>query len=375
MLNYEFPPLGGGAGVTMLAILRKFAAISNVRIDVITSSVDRFEIVHLSNNIRLHKLSIGKKANWHHQTMWNLLVYSWKCYFYAKKLKRSNHYDLCHAFFGIPCGFIAKHLDLPYIVSLQGSDVPFHNKKFFLLDLFFFRRMSAAIWRGAGAVISLSNYLRKSALLTSPNQPIAIICNGVDMSMFSPSKRVKPSKPFTVLLVGRLAAIKGFTYALKAFSTIANTYPYAQICIVGDGPQRSDLEYTMRSLKLENRVYFLGRIEHSSLATVYQNSHVLVLSSINESLSNVVLEAMASGLPIICTKTGAAELIDKNGIVVSPGSAEEIASALSYLIEHPLERKQMGQRSRELALKYSWQEVAEQYREIYRQCALSTDIT
>src|SRR3989344_4881417 len=131
VLNYEFPPLGGGAGNATYYLLKEFAKYPDLEIDLVTSSVDTFRVEKFAGNITIHFLNIGKRGNLHYQTNQKLLMYSWKSYWYSKKLMEEKEYDLCHAFFGIPCGYVAMMLRLPYIVSLRGSDVPFYNKRFY----------------------------------------------------------------------------------------------------------------------------------------------------------------------------------------------------------------------------------------------------
>lgn len=134
MLNYEFPPLGGGAANATKFMLMEFKNHADLEIDLITSSTEKFKVKRLGNNITIHFLNIHKKGNLHYQSYKNLLYYSWKAYRYARELIQKKHYDVCHAFFGIPCGYLAMKIGIPYIVGLRGSDVPFYNNRFKILD-------------------------------------------------------------------------------------------------------------------------------------------------------------------------------------------------------------------------------------------------
>ena len=116
LLNYEYPPIGGGASNATYYILKEFSKIRNIKIDVITSSVSSFEIINFSSNIKIHRLDIGKNGNLHYQSNKELLLFSWKAYWYVKNKLKINEYDLIHAFFGIPCGYLAMKLNIPYIV-------------------------------------------------------------------------------------------------------------------------------------------------------------------------------------------------------------------------------------------------------------------
>jgi glycosyltransferase involved in cell wall biosynthesis len=192
-LNYEFPPLGGGAGNATKYLFSEFAKRDGLEIDLITSSTDKFKIEKFAKNICVHYLDIGKKGNVHYQSNRDLLKYSWKAYFYGKSLIKKKKFNLIHAFFGIPCGYIAMRLGLPYIVSLRGSDVPFYNSRFAKLDKLVFYRLSRRIWRRARAVIANSEDLKRLAVKTFSGE-IGVIPNGINTSEFKPSKRKIISK-------------------------------------------------------------------------------------------------------------------------------------------------------------------------------------
>src|SRR4030042_97489 len=206
ILNYEYPPLGGGAGNAAFYLLREFSKTPDLEIALVTSSADnRYHLEKLGASIEKHRLPIGKRnLNMHFQTNRELLVYSWKAFWFSKKLIKKQKFDLALAFFGIPCGYIAKKLGLPYVVSLRGSDVPFYNKRFNLLDKIFFRRLSRHIWKEARSVVALSNDLASLAKKSAPDQKISVIYNGINTEEFKPDSEIlSREKTFTVLFVGR----------------------------------------------------------------------------------------------------------------------------------------------------------------------------
>jgi len=366
LLNYEFPPLGGGAGNANYYLLKEFAKKADLQIDVVTSSIGGFKKEQFAPGITIHFLDIGKKNNPHFQTIRDLLTYSWKAYFYCKKLIRNTRYDFCHAFFGIPCGYIAMKLGIPYIVSLRGSDVPFYSDRFFLLDLLFFRRISRNIWGRAKSVTAVSHYLRELAEETSPDQAIEVIFNGIDIEEFQPTDKANTDeKTFTILFVGRLIERKGLKYALAALKELVKKYPNVRLLIVGDGPQRNTHEHYVDKHRLSPFVHFLGPLNREQTRDHYQKSDVFLLPSIKEALPNVILEAMACGLPIICTETGAAELINKNGIIIAKESSGDIKEALVTLMSDKKLRRNMARQSRLLVKDKSWDEVANLYLRLY----------
>jgi len=371
MLNYEFPPLGGGAGNATYYMLKEFSKYPNLEIDLVTSSVDKSRTEKFSKNITIHFLDIGKKGNLHYQSNKDLLTYSWKTYNYSKELIKTKEFDVCHAFFGIPCGYIAMKLkdkySLPYIVSLRGSDVPFYNKRFYLLDLLIFKRLSKKIWKNSKKIIALSHDLINIARRTSLNQEISVIYNGINTEEFKHDKKLLSNeKTINLLFVGRLIERKGLIYLLQSFFNLEKNYPNLRLRIAGDGPLLENYSSLVKQKGVDKKIIFYGRLEHNKINELYKKSHIFVLPSLNEALGNVTQEALASGLPIITTKTGASELIKDNGIFIEKEDSKSLTDALQILIKDRKLREKMGKISRQLAEKMSWEECANKYLFIYK---------
>lgn len=360
VLNYEFPPLGGGAGNATFYLLKEFAKYNDLDIDLITSSVDKFRIEKFSNNINIHYLDINKKGNLHYQSIKDLLKYSFKAYQYSKKLKKEKKYNLIHAFFGIPCGYIAMKLGIPYIVSLRGADVPFHKKRFYWLDKLIFKNLSKKIWRKAMVVIANSRGLKEAAWKTSIKQDIKVICNGIDTDKFKPCLDKKIGKIIKLISVGRLATEKGYNYLLESLIGINNV----SLTLVGSGPLERELKEL--SNKLDIKVDFVGRIDREEVIRKLQDSDIYISSSIKEGMSNSILEAMATGLPIITTDTGGSkELVKDNGFIIQKSDPNAIRDKLIKFIDNWNLVLSMGRESRELAKKMNWNKVANEYLNIY----------
>lgn len=360
VLNYEFPPLGGGAANATYYLLKEYAKMQDITIDLVTSSVNSFKIEEFSDNVTIHYLDIGKSANMHYQSNKDLLMYSYKAYKYSKKLMNEGaKFDLCHAFFGIPCGYIAMKLGIPYIVSLRGSDVPFYNKRFYWLDTFVFKRLSIKIWIKAKAVIANSEELKKLAQQSAPRQTIGVIYNGVDTEEFKPGKK-EPADKLRLISTGRLIKRKGYRYLIEAISGLKNV----RLTLVGGGNLKPELESLAK--EKDSDVVFLGPKDHKEIVSLLQQSDVFALPSLNEGMSNSILEAMAVGLPIITTNTGGTiELIKQNGIVVEQGSADSLKKAFEVYIKDPALVTKQASVSRELAEEMSWKNVAIKYKELY----------
>jgi L-malate glycosyltransferase len=366
MLNYEYPPLGGGAANACKYILNELAKMS-IEVDLVTSSPHKFEIEGIGDNIHIYKLPVRKKSI-HYWTLREIISYSWKAKKQVDKLIAENHYNLCHAFFGIPCGAIAYlyKKKIPYIVSLRGSDVPGFNKRFSLFYIFL-KPIIRKIWRKSRAIIANSEGLKLLAQKTDHDCKIGVIYNGIDTQQFRPVRPDNHTDKLRILCVSRLIKRKGIEYLLKSIPLVKEKAgKNFEVWIVGEGNLEEELKDLSSDLGLSDLVVFKGYVAHENLPEIYASSDLFVLPSFNEGMSNTILEAMASGLPIITTDTGGKrELINSNGVIIKEGNKQDIAEAIINLAGNPDKRKMMGQESKLMADSLSWEKVCEAYLKLY----------
>lgn len=365
MLNYEFPPLGGGGSNACYYLLNEFSKL-NLKVDLVTSSAKGMaEIESIGKNITIYKVPIHKK-DIHYWTQKEILDYSWKANGKIKELMRTYRYDVIHAFFTVPCGALAYlyKKNVPFIVSLRGSDVPGFNKRFGL-QYVFLKPMIKEIWKKADVVVANSNGLKELALETYPDLNIGIIPNGIDTNDFEPELS-KDRDEIRVLCVSRLIERKGIRYLIEAISKLDSEK--VKLTLVGEGNQEAELKQLVRELELDDSVIFKGYVSHEKISEIYKKSDIFALPSLNEGMSNALLEALAAGLPVIVTDTGGtSELIDENGFIVEKSNSDDIVEALKLMIEQPNLLKKMGERSREIAQNLSWNNVSFKYKELYEE--------
>lgn len=375
--NYEYPPLGGGAANANFCILREFSKNPDLEVDLVTSSVDgEYHLEKMGDNVRVHRLPIGKNSqNLHFQSQKDLLVYAWKAYWFSKKLildSGDRKYDLTHSFFTVPCGYLSyrinKKFGIPYVISLRGSDVPGYSDRFtFIYDIL--KPLIVRIWKSAASVISNSQGLKELALESNPRQEIGVIYNGINIDQFKPDASRKNPEEFVITPGGsRITTRKGLNYLVEAVSELVTGHPNIRLRIMGEGNSEEDLKNMVRELKLENNVEFLGRIPHENTVPRYQEADLFVLPSLNEGMSNAMLEALATGLPIVTTNTGgASELVKdgENGFIVEFQNSHDIAQKIKTIMDDKELRESMSRKSLEMSKEMSWQSVAEKYAGTY----------
>jgi glycosyltransferase involved in cell wall biosynthesis len=364
ILNYEYPPLGGGAATATYNLLEQLKEKKGINVILLTSSVGEYKEESIGSNIKVIRLDIGKEGDLHNQSNKDLLKYSSKAFKWL--LKNRKEYDLIHVFFGIPSGFLAMLIGKPYIVSLRGSDVPFYSKKYEKLDKYIFQHLSKLIWKRAKYVVANSEGLRDLAYETYDKKDIGVIYNGVDTDMFKPKEK---DDRFTIVSTSRLTERKGLNYLIDAFGEFQKGKDNVRLMFYGDGDQREELEGMVRELGIQDKVEFKGEASREEIAKNIPKYHVFVLPSKNEGMSNSLLEAMASGLAIIATDVGGTkELVDsRNGFVVKKEDSREIKGALERLYNDRELLIRMGRESRKKAEGMSWESMAGEYVKLYRE--------
>ncbi len=374
--NYEYPPLGGGAGNATRYILEEYAKRDDVIVDLITSAIGkRYLQEKIGENVTIHRLPIGKKTNQlKYQTRGELLTYTWKAYWFSKKLIKKNTYDLTHSFFGVPCGFISLLLKrtyhIPYIVSLRGADVPGYSERFTMLYQLI-APIICRVWREGTHVVTNSKGLTELASKSAPHQNFIQIYNGVDTTFYQSGMRTVTDrkKQFHILLASRLSRRKGFNYAIDAFAELFDFYPHIRMTIAGgEGNAMEELKQQVKKYRLDGRVIFTGIYTKDESPQIYNDADVFVMPSLNEGMSNNLLEAIASGLPVLMTPTGGAEELirnGENGYVIKMHDVGSIVQNLKILIENPEICDAFGHASRTIAMQMSWKSVADDYVKLY----------
>ncbi len=371
MLNYEYPPLGGGAGIATRNILERFRGDDSLNVDLVTSSSGPASLEKFSDNINIHYLDINKKGGrLHSQSQVDLLNYSVRALEYSRDLMEKKEYDIVHAFFGVPCGFIAMMLGKPFIISLRGSDVPFHNPRFRVMDILVFSWLSRIVWKRAERVIANSETLRTSANRVMPGRKIEVIPNGADTEAFSPSGEQRKDDEFRILYAGRLGTVKNVLGLVRAFSIIKRQRPSGRfkLWIAGDGGLKGQMEADVRAEGIESDVKFFGIVPNKDMPDIYRSADVFILPSVNEGMSVAMLEAMSSGLPVICSESAASGVAAGDcGAIIKKGTPEEIAEAVLAVFDAPGNaRAAFSRASRRRAGMFSWKNTADNYKKIYR---------
>jgi len=250
-----------------------------------------------------------------------------------------------------------KTIDVPVVVNLPGEPNPRY-----LDDL---RKADVLLSDGWGA----------RSLPSMLGRPVENITKGVDSNLFSPEGpsvrgELGLDDAPVVLCVSRLVPIKNVALFVDALAVVRRRRPDVRGVVVGDGPLQSVLMQRASTLGVADATRFAGYVDQQDLPRWYRAADVFALSSDFDNSPNVVLEAMASGLPVVATDVGGVrEFVDapEGGTFVPKGDAEAMGAAIVSFVDEGAKRRNAGAFNRVRATtKFSWRTSAEQLLAAYR---------
>lgn len=267
-----------------------------------------------------------------------------------RRLQREGRLDILDAHFAYPDGYAAmllgRWLGVPVTVTLRGTEERHARDPVLGPKL-------AATFRGMQRVFTVSDSLRRVALqLGADPHTTQVVGNGVDLQRFRPVDRaaarahlgLPPDAP-VLITVGGLVERKGFHRVIELMPALRQTHHDLHYLVVGgpspEGDWTERLQAQVRELGLQANVRFTGPVEPAGLSELLSAADVFVLPTRNEGWANVLLEAMACGLPVVTTRVGGnAEVVCRPelGTVVPFGDAAALQQALEQALATPWDR-------------------------------------
>ena len=372
LINYEYPPIGGGAGNATMFIARALHGLGH-RVTVLTSAYGKHTGVQEDGGVTIHRLDVRRReAN--RASAFEMVSFARAALRAAPGLAQGSGTQAVLVFFTLPCGPVALELHrqrgLPYIVSLRGGDVPGLVPEITWLH-WLLTPLRRRVLRSAQAIVANDPGLAQLSAAADPF-PVKIIHNGVDCEFYHPAPGTKSSSgPTEILFVGRFHRQKNLPFFLEQLAQLHAAEPGAwRLALVGDGGERPALEQCVRRLNLTSMIRWLGwQKDKAQLLGLYQQADVVVNPSFYEGMPNVVLEAMACSLPVVASN------VPGNNTLVRPGEtgflfdlndATALRMALRQVREQPALARTLGENGRRRALgEFSWRQVAQSYLELF----------
>lgn len=290
---------------------------------------------------------------------------------YLGQLRRNLRYaDVAHVMansgwswhlFAVPAIRIAHRMGVPVVVNYRGGEAP----EFFARS---WKRIRPSLDKAAAVVVP-STFLKE--VFAQYGVDAKIVPNIVDLSRFSPVRRTSNEVrvvPPTLLVARNLEAIYDVGTAIRAFHKLLAAHPLATLIVAGSGSEEMQLKAQAAALGLEASVRFVGRIDNADMPGLYRSADIMLNTSVVDNTPNAILEAWASGVPVVSTDVGGIRhLVDdrQTGRLVPARSPEATATVLADLLADPECYARLRVAGLAKASEFAWENVRARWYSVY----------
>ena len=371
LINYEYPPVGGGGGEVSRFHAEGFASRGH-DVKVLTVKWDNLPSREtVRPGLEIHRIrAFRKSAN--RCTPPRMAAFTILGTIAAARICRRWRPDIIHCHFAVPVAPVGYFLnilfDVPFFVTLHGGDVPGHQPK----DTAAYFRIIAPpvkhILKKAALCIAVSEHLGERAIKGYGLENVQVIHNGVNLEMFYPRKSERNWRETRFVFAGRFSRVKRLQVLVEAVKILSEEHPEKfSVTLIGGGPEENNLRKAISENKLGTYIEFAGWKSRAVLADILRRSDVFVLPSEMEGMPMSCLQAMSTGLPIAGTRIrGILEVVkeEQTALLAEPGDAKSLAGIMSRFISTPALIEKLGARGREIVLThYRWESVITKYLE------------
>lgn len=351
MINYEYPPVGGGGGVLCRDLAEGMVERGH-RVTVITSQFQDSPRSEEVNGVALHRVPVLMRRQQNVASMASMLSYVPMAVRLGGDILARDHYDLVNTYFAVPSGpagcYLSWKFDVPDVLHILGGDIYDPSKSLSPHRIPVLRGTVGKMMQWADRVVAESSDVEGNARrYYGTGRHIDIIPLAVRPNPHVPVSRASlglNEDRFTLITVGRLIRRKNLSALLEIFGNIHARIP-CQLLIVGEGPERGVLEERVAALELGDSVRFMGRVNEQRKFELLAASDVYVSTALHEGFGIVFLEAMECGLPVVCyDRGGQTDYLrsGETGYVVAFSERETFENQCCFLYESKEVRIDMG---------------------------------
>ncbi len=370
--NFEYPPLGGGGGVINALLAEELA--NRHEVTVLTSQglgLPRREVV---NGVRVERVPVFFRREQAAANMPSMLAYLPMGAAHGLRLFREQPFDIINTHFALPSGpvgsFLSHRTGTPNVLSVHGGDLYDPSKassphRHALLRVWIRRLLKDADQVVGQSANTIDNVGRFYTREVEPR----LIPLGIRRPAWAPADRKAygfSDTDFLMVSVGRLVARKAMDQLVRMLKDLED--PAAHLLLVGSGPQEESLRRLAAELGVEARVHFLGFVSEEEKFGVLQMCDLFVSTSQHEGFGIVFLEAMASGLPVVCYDHGGQTDFLEDGVtghLLRLNDEATLRARCRELMHAPDALARMGETNRRRVERFYIENCAREYEALF----------
>ncbi len=372
IVNYEYPPLGGGGGIATRDIAEDLAKRHEV--DVLTSAGLGLPSEECCAGVNIHRAPVLGRTKRSTASILSMVSFWPIGLMHGRRVLGGRRYDVVNSWFAVPSGptgvALARQAGVPHVLTMAGGDI-YDPSKWYTPDKnpllgLAVRRLLAA----SDAHVAVSTDLaRRARSLHGFEGRIEVIPLGMPAPCVQPSERValglEPGAIY-VAAVGRLVRRKNLGMLITAVERLGRDDVH--LLIIGDGPEKPRLMAQAESSGLGGRVQFRGFVPDELKFQLLAAADMFALPSLHEAFGLVYLEAMHCGLPVIAARPGGQEDYleeGRTGYLVPPEDLDGLVRSMRALVEDPKLRARMSDHNRTVANRFTVRSTAARYEDLF----------
>jgi glycosyltransferase involved in cell wall biosynthesis len=373
MINYEFPPLGGGGGVASYQIGKALTERGH-EVDILTTRWRGLPSEGFVDGLRVYRVPVVGRGDLATASLMSMLSFVPSGVAEGYRKLRKRRYDIVNSYFAIPSGpagvTLARLFGIPHVLTIIGGDIYDPTKRLSASNNALLRWVVGRVLNSPAQVIAISQDIKNRAqhdLHCKTN--IEVIHCGLAPPQFERRSRQElgiPEDEVVLISIGRLIRRKALDDVLLALSRLDKGR--FRLLVIGDGPEEAHLHDLAQALGLSSRVDFLGAVSEERKFQFLAAADVFVLPSAHEGFGLVFLEAMHCGLPVIASASGGQTdfLRDgETGFLVPVGAEEVLAGRILRLANDERLRRRMSEFNSQYVKRFHISGVAERYEALF----------
>jgi glycosyltransferase involved in cell wall biosynthesis len=373
MINYEFPPLGGGGGVASYQIARALANRQH-DVDVLTTRWRGLPGEETVDGLRVYRVPVLGRAELSTASLPSMFSFLPCGVAKGLQILRKKEYDVLNTHFAIPSGptglVLSRLFHTPLVLTIIGGDIYDPTKRLSPTRNPVLRGIVSRVLNSSSQIIAISEDIKSRAREDLQCQrDIEVIHYGLATPHFEEKSRSElglPEGEVILITIGRLIKRKALDDLLMALAELE--HPGPRLLIIGEGPEEKQLRDLAGRLGLSSQVQFLGAIWGERKFQYLAAADIFVLPSAHEGFGLVFLEAMHCGLPVIASSTGGQTDFLKDGetgFLVPVGDVSALADRISRLAGDTDLRERVSRFNKEYVKRFDISGVAERYEALF----------